>query len=101
MSCKLSKANFMRCLAPQGNWQATDLHSMEQVGREHLMENKHRADEFGRGGGGFPSGFPIGEDDWQKRRFALDYLERRKERGGQTMRPWDAVQQYRGGNDSY
>ena len=86
---KLGKTNFMQHLSHNGNFQATDLKSMEQASRECIMDNKCRAEEPGRGG--YPPNFPIGEDDWERRRRLLDYQARRKELGGSTFRPWDAL----------
>lgn len=92
MSGLLNKANFMRCLSPQGNFHATELESVEQCAREHHLDDKarHEAHQAQQGSGPMFDGMAM--EDWRKRTFLENYLERRKMRGGQTFHNWEAVE---------
>ena len=80
---KLRPANFMRCmLQGTGNLQATDLHSMMQVGTQAELDLKAESRAM-RDGGMVPSAIP--GTDWAKKFRMRRLIERRGDRGGMTM----------------
>jgi hypothetical protein len=76
-----SKTNFMEHLSPNSNIRATDIHTLDQCGRQATLHSKEARRSMQQGVPMPAKSF----DQWEREMNAKNWLRKRMTRGGQNF----------------